>query len=154
MKINKYQRKSMKINENQWKSMKNNRNHGKLYINLAIIAPQALLWECPQTVAEQVHREECRRCLISGLLMLIWMSFRDTFWELLAVTGSILGSSQWFPKPPVFRPCIRPYTFLFWVDFGATKWNFSRRNEKKDVWKSDIVLITWSRVPKSWSKKC
>ena len=114
-----------------------------------IIAPQALLWECPQTVAEQVHREECRRCSISGLLMLIWMSFRGTLWELLAVTGSLLGSSEWIREPPdqlkICASSVHPPRFLFWADFGATKWNSSRRNEKKNVWKSDIALITWSR---------
>ena len=118
-----------------------------------IIAPQALLWECPQTVAEQVHREECRRCSISGLLMLIWR----------ALMGHLLGASCGYRKPfrgprsgsrsLQIRPnSVRPSpvhpsaSFFFRADFGSRKWNSSRRNEKKDVQKSDIALVEWSRV--------
>ena len=82
------------------------------------------------------------------------MSFRDTFWELLAVTGSLLGSSECFPDPPdqaKFSASVRrPYEFFFRADFGSRKWNFSRRNGKKDVQKSDIALITSSSVIKVW----
>ena len=64
----------------------------------------------------------------------------DTFWELLAVTGSILGSSQWFPEPPdqakfcpPARPAIRSRRFFSGADFGATKWVIIRQIAKKDV---------------------
>ena len=77
------------------------------------IAPQALLWECPKTVAEQVHREECRRCSISGLLMLIWRplmghllgascGYRKTF------RGPRTGSRSLQIRPNSVRPSIRP----------------------------------------------
>ena len=73
------------------------------------------------------------------------MSFRDTFWELLAVTGSLLGSSEWFPEPPdqakICAPDVRSRRFFSGADFGATKWSSGRRNEKKDVQKSDIALV-------------
>ena len=74
------------------------------------------------------------------------MSFRDTFWELLAVTGSLLGSSEWFPEPPdqakiCATTSARPQRFFSGADFGATKWSSGRRNEKKDVQKSDIALV-------------
>ena len=71
-----------------------------------------------------------------------------TFWELLAVTGSLLGVLGVVPgasrsgqilcaRPPV-HPSVR---IFFRADSGATKWNCSRRNEKKEVKKSDIALV-------------
>ena len=61
-------------------------------------------------------------------------------------------SSKWFPEPPdqvkicpSVDPAIRPRRFFSGADFGARKWNSSRRNEKKGVQKSDIALITSSR---------
>ena len=43
-------------------------------------------------------------------------------------------------------PPVHPTTeFFFRADSGATKWNCSRRNVKKDVQKSDIALVEWSR---------
>ena len=74
-----------------------------------------------------------------------------TFWELLAVTGRLLGvlglvhgasrSGQILCGHPSVRPSIHPYEIFFRADSGATKWNSSRRNEKKDVQKSDIALV-------------
>ena len=71
------------------------------------------------------------------------------FWELLAVTGRLLGvlglvhgaarSGQILSARPSVHPSIR--TKFFRADSGATKWNSSRRNEKKDVQKSDIALV-------------
>ena len=74
------------------------------------------------------------------------MLFRDTFWELLAVTGSLLGFLDWFPEPPdQAKICasddVRSRRFFSGADFGATKWSSGRRNEKKDVQKSDIALV-------------
>ena len=109
----------------------------------------------PQTVAEQVHREECRRCSISGLLMLIWRAlmgpllgascgYRKTF------RGPRSGSRSLQIRPKSVRPSGHPpVRFFFRADFGARKWNSSRGNEKKDVQKSDIALITWSRLHKT-----
>ena len=39
------------------------------------------------------------------------------------------------------RVTARRERIFFRADFGATKWNSSRRNEKKDVQKSDIALV-------------
>ena len=70
-----------------------------------------------------------------------------TFWELLAVTGSLLGVLEVVPGASrsgqnlSARPAIRPRRFFSGADFGATKWNCSRRNAKKDVQKSDIALV-------------
>ena len=74
--------------------------------------------------------------------------FGDTFWELLAVTGSLLGvlglahGTSRSGQILCDRPSVRPYEIFFRADFGSRKWNSSRRNEKKDVRKSDIALIT------------
>ena len=70
--------------------------------------------------------------------------FGDTFWELLAVTGSLLGVFEVVHGGSRSGQilCIRPTVrFFFRADSGATKWNSSRRNEKKDVQKSDIALV-------------
>ena len=90
--------------------------------------------------------------------MLIWR----------ALMGHLLGASCGYRKPfkgprsgsrslqirpksvrPSVRPAIRPRRFFSGADFGSRKWNSSRRNEKKDVQKSDIALITWSRLHKT-----
>ena len=71
--------------------------------------------------------------------------FGDTFWELLAVTGRLFGvlgvvhGASRSGQNLCVRPTIR--TIFFRADSGATKWNSSRRNEKKDVQKSDIALV-------------
>ena len=74
--------------------------------------------------------------------------FGDTFWELLAVTGSLLGVLGVVPGASRsgqilsdVRPAIRSRRFFSGADFGATKWSSGRRNEKKDVQKSDIALV-------------
>ena len=73
--------------------------------------------------------------------------FGDTFWELLAVTGSLLGVLGVVPGASrsgqilCARPSIRPYQKKIRADSGATKWSSGRRNEKKDVQKSDIALV-------------
>ena len=59
--------------------------------------------------------------------------------------GPRTGSRSLQIEPNSVRPTIHPYEFFFRADSGATKWNSSRRNEKKDVQKSDIALITSSR---------
>ena len=69
--------------------------------------------------------------------------FGDTFWELLAVTGSLLGvlgevpgasrSGQNLSVRTSIHPSIRPRRFFSGADFGTRKWNSSRRNEKKYV---------------------
>ena len=97
--------------------------------------------------------------------MLIWR----------ALTGHLLGASCGYKKNfrgpqsgsrslqirpdsvrPSVHPSIHPYDFFFRADSGATKWNCSRRNVKKDVQKSDIALITSSRVSSDvfWSPSC
>ena len=69
------------------------------------------------------------------------------FWELLAVTGSLLGVLGVVPGASgsgqilCVHPYIRPRRFFSGADFGARKWNSSRGNEKKDVQKSDIALV-------------
>ena len=90
--------------------------------------------------------KECRRCSISGLLMLIWRSlmghfvgascgYRKTF------RGPRSGSRSLQIRPKSVRPYIRPTDFFFRADFGARKWNSGRRNEKKDVQKSELVTV-------------
>ena len=68
------------------------------------------------------------------------------FWRLLAVTGSLLGVLGVVPGASRSGQIlsVRPSDdrIFFRADSGATKWNSSRRNEKKDVQKSDIALIT------------
>ena len=47
------------------------------------------------------------------------MSFRDTFWELLAVTGSLLGSLEWIQEPPdqlKICPPVHPFASFFFVE--------------------------------------
>ena len=121
------------------------------------IAPQALLGECPQTVAEQVHREECRRCSISGLLMLILPSlmghllgascgYRKTFRSPRSGSRSL----QIRPKSvrPSGHPAIRNVFFLEPI-FVQENGILVEETRKKDVQKSDIALITWSRLHKT-----
>ena len=55
------------------------------------------------------------------------------------------GSRSLQIGPESVRPSGHPYEFFFRADSGATKWNCSRRNVKKDVQKSDIALVEWSR---------
>ena len=84
----------------------------------------------------------------------------------MSFRGHVLGASYGYRKP--FRSPrsgsrslrirpesvrttsdVRPQRFFSGADFGARKWNSSRRNEKKDVQKSDIALITSSRLHKT-----
>ena len=47
------------------------------------------------------------------------------FWELLAVTGSLLGSSEWIREAPdqakICPSDVRSRRFFSGADFGATK---------------------------------
>ena len=61
--------------------------------------------------------------------------YRKTF------RGPRTGSRSLQIRPDSVRPSGHPYEFFFRADFGSRKWNCSRRNEKKDVHKSDIALV-------------
>ena len=64
--------------------------------------------------------------------------YRKTF------RGPRSGSRSLQIRPKSVRPSGHPsvrVVFFSGADFGATKWNSSRRNEKKDVQKSDIALV-------------
>ena len=68
-----------------------------------------------------------------------------TFWELLAVTGSLLGvlgvvhAASRSAQNLSARTSVRSSRFFFRADFGSRKWNCSRRNEKKKTSKKVIL---------------
>ena len=59
----------------------------------------------------------------------------------VTVTAILLSAKLSLSICPPVRPSIHPYEFFFRADSGATKWSSGRRNEKKDVQKSDIALV-------------
>ena len=84
----------------------------------------------------------------------LWVIFS----ELLAVTGRLLGvlgvvhGASRSGQTLSVHPYVHPFaSFFFRAVFGATKWNCSRRNVKKDVQISDIALVEWSRMSNLWS---